>query len=612
MAQYSPPEWSSSGRNAFGIYLEVIKGGVVVEALQLPRSDGRSYVVAGRMETVCDLPLAHPSISRVHAALQFDEQGALFLYDMRSTHGCFVNKKRVLADEFVRLHIGDVLVFGESTRLYAVCGPPELLPAEYESLNLAKFRDRLEKKREVLEKNKQEGNKGASWGFGEDAEEEDESDEESPAESKEDLPDYLRNLKEEEDQPYTSSVSQSQVREKDQRLFQQLQTRIRKMENLKLERSRILAKQHQLDGLSEGQQHTLDRNEQRIDVLMKEIDDLEGRIHAKNDQRTKTIGASGAGARKKRNINEELYGYSSDEDDFYDRTKANQQKIAARKQKVTGSTAGPGVAAATKAPQAPKSEVLTVDSIQANVTVLEGVLAKLQRELTAASAKAASTEAAPDEGKHEEEVDSLDSFMAATTTQLHVSDVDTLLKRKAEAEMELKRQRQLLAVATPALAALPVQKPIAKTMREPAASNSSATSSDKSAPAETTATSPPNKAKTTQPATGVTSKKKDNYLPQPKLTPPETKNSPADKPKAPPASSGIHKSAEKAEAESSASKRRRISGPTLGPPRQVKPGTSGEQHADDASVLEGGDQVWVPPSNQTGDGRTKLNDKFGY
>jgi pSer/pThr/pTyr-binding forkhead associated (FHA) protein len=197
MAEYAPPEWSALGRNAFGIFLEVIKGGLVVASLSLPRTDGRSFVVAGRMETACDLVLAHPSISRVHAALQFDEQGALFLYDLRSTHGCFVNKKRVLAEEFVRLHIGDVVVFGESTRLYAVCGPPELLPAEYESLNLAKFRERLAKKREVQAEKRQEEQRGASWGFGEDAKEEDDpsEEEEDTAKAKEDLPDYLRNVR---------------------------------------------------------------------------------------------------------------------------------------------------------------------------------------------------------------------------------------------------------------------------------------------------------------------------------------------------------------------------------------------------------------------------------
>ncbi|OWZ10742.1 hypothetical protein PHMEG_00016358 [Phytophthora megakarya] len=508
MAQYSPPDWSSTGRNEFGIYLEVIKGGVVVDQLQLPIRADRSYVVAGRMETVCDLALAHPSISRVHAALQFDEQGALFLYDLRSTHGCFVNKRRVLAQEFVRLHIGDVLVLGESSRLYAVCGPPELLPAEYESLNLAKFREKLEKKRESREKMKQEEERGASWGFGEDAEEESEEEEEESAKSKQDLPDYLRNLKE-DDQPYKSSVSQSEVNEKDQRLYQQLQTRIRKMENLKLEKSRILAKQHQLDGLSEGQQRTLDRNEQRIDTLMKEIDDLEGRIHAKNDQRTKTGVVTAV--RKKRNINEELYGYSSDEDDFYDRTKANQQKIAARKQNVTGTAT---VTPTTAAARAPKTEVLTAESIQANVKRLE---------------------------------DTLDSFMAATTTQLCVSEVDTLTTRKTEVEAELKRQRQLLAVATPALATLPMQKSLMNSVEKPV---------------------------------GIS-----------------------------PATSSLEKITN---SESSVSKRRRISGPVMDPPQQTKTTCSKHGGEHDSSVLEGGEQVWVPPVNQTGDGRTKLNDKYGY
>ncbi len=41
-----------------------------------------------------------------------------------------------LLQEFHRLHVGDVIKFGESTRLYALEGPEELRPAEYESENL--------------------------------------------------------------------------------------------------------------------------------------------------------------------------------------------------------------------------------------------------------------------------------------------------------------------------------------------------------------------------------------------------------------------------------------------------------------------------------------------
>ena len=46
------------------------------------------------------------------------------------------------------------------------------------------------------------------------------------------------------------------------------------------------------------------------------------------------------------------------------------------------------------------------------------------------------------------------------------------------------------------------------------------------------------------------------------------------------------------------------------PPPAPKDKTSKE--VDYGSVLEGGDVAWEPPKNQTGDGRTSLNDKFGY
>lgn len=208
MAAYVPPEWGADGANAFGIYLEVIKSGVVVENMALPVDTKKSCVVTGRMEPLCDLVLAHPSISRMHAALQFDAQGALFVRDLESTHGTFLNKKRLPANDFVRLHIGDVLVFGESTRLYAVCGPSELLPQEYDSLNLQKFREKSEKRQEKKAAQHKDlrrtgggsGNDdGASWGFREDAtEEDDDEDEDSDRDEseggKEKLPDYLRNV----------------------------------------------------------------------------------------------------------------------------------------------------------------------------------------------------------------------------------------------------------------------------------------------------------------------------------------------------------------------------------------------------------------------------------
>ncbi|TDH71649.1 hypothetical protein CCR75_001055 [Bremia lactucae] len=572
MTPYSPPEWSSSGRNVFGIYVEVIKCGVVIETIQLPCTKEQSYTMAGRTEGVCDLVLAHPSISRTHAVLQFDEQGALFLYDMHSTHGCFVNKKRIPAEEFVRLHIGDVVGFGESMRLYAICGPPELLPAEYESLNLVKFRERLETKVEET---------GASWGFGNDAEDE-ESEEEILDDKMEELPDYLRNFKE-DDLPYTSRVTPSQVNAKDERLFQQLQTRIRKMENLRIEKGRILAKQNRLDGLTEGQQKTLERNELRIETLLKEIEDLEARIEAKTEQRTKSSTGSG---KKTGNRQEELYDYNSDEDDFYDRTSANQHKIAARKQKVTGRIT---TIHSNSNAKRRTNQVLTAESIHENVMKLEHELQKIQGDLSIASKEIVEKQGFQHQITSNRE-DSLDSFMTETTTQLHANKVDSLLKHKATIETALKRQQHLLVVATPALSALPVVQTLDnKSMDKPVKKSTVV------AIAPVTFTSDSNKL--LNPVSHDECKTSERVC----------SGSTTEKRPMVSSSGTIHK-----KEELNVLKRRRVAGPAMPiKPVQIE-SINRELIGRNAGVLEGGDHVWVPPTNQTGDGRTKLNEKLGY
>ncbi|TMW55620.1 hypothetical protein Poli38472_010502 [Pythium oligandrum] len=571
-APYAPPEWGVDGSNAFNIYMDVIKGGLVVESLTLPPDASKSFVVAGRMEPVCDLVLQHPSISRVHAVLQFDIHGALFVKDMNSTYGTFVNKKRLVPNQFERLHIGDIVVFGESTRMYALCGPAELLPEEYDSANLQAFRARLEKKqneaRSMGRREKPEEESGASWGFGEDAEEED--DEDSDEEDKKashkgrggesDLPSYLRGLKE-RDRAYESSVKASDVSEKDQKLFQQLQTKIKKMENLETEKSRILAKQNDLQGLSEGQEMTLERNNARIEALQKEIESLEDQLHARNAQREKS--RSAVATKKKTTRKEDArYDYDSDEDDFYDRTKANQRKQQERLQ-VPGHQSGVAPVKAS-APQ-----TLTAESIQKTISELKKELAAVVQEC----ARAASSEQG--ESKTEDEVDALDAFMQATTQQLQQSERVSLETKRKELEAQLKQQEQLLAIAMPALAAVPTPTP---TVMEKVASPPR---QEATTPVQKESMEPLDAEKTRERAPPVPERTQEKVVKK-DLAP---VTAPADEPQP---------------------KKRRVMGPTLPPPP-----SSGSYRSTDGE-LEGGERVWVPPSNQTGDGRTALNDKYGY
>lgn len=81
----------------------------------------KSLWVVGRLP-ICDLSLEHQSISRYHAVIQSRQDGSLLLYDMDSSHGTSLNKTALPPRRHVRLTNGDMIRFGQSTRIYIVQG----------------------------------------------------------------------------------------------------------------------------------------------------------------------------------------------------------------------------------------------------------------------------------------------------------------------------------------------------------------------------------------------------------------------------------------------------------------------------------------------------------
>jgi len=80
----------------------------------------KSYVLFGRNAAMTDIKLEHPSISRRHALIGHGSSGNIYVMDLGSSHGTFVNKQRLKKKKRHPLRDGYIIKFGASTREYIV------------------------------------------------------------------------------------------------------------------------------------------------------------------------------------------------------------------------------------------------------------------------------------------------------------------------------------------------------------------------------------------------------------------------------------------------------------------------------------------------------------
>ncbi|KAI5634261.1 FHA domain-containing protein [Phthorimaea operculella] len=170
--------------------LEVIKSGTLVDNIALNK---KPYYVFGRLAN-CDVVMAHPTISRHHAVLQYkafaaegEPASGWYLYDLGSTHGTFLNKEKLKPNHYTRVRVGHQIKFGTSTRIYIVLGPDfdcegesdlTVTEIKQKAQEMKLDRDRLikeaieQRERAKLEEERRKEEQGIDWGMGEDAEEE--------------------------------------------------------------------------------------------------------------------------------------------------------------------------------------------------------------------------------------------------------------------------------------------------------------------------------------------------------------------------------------------------------------------------------------------------------
>jgi hypothetical protein len=469
---YEVPEWG--GPSSADFSLEVLKDGAIVDVVDCR---GRGCVTLGRTPDN-DVVLEHPSSSRTHAVIQFARGAAeAFVFDNGSTHGTFVNKRRLKARVHAPVFVGDQIRFGQSSRVFVVSGAAELMPEEglsrderrrLRALETMSEAERTKEHAERAELEKRDdataGRRDVNWGMG------DEDD--APSESEAAL--RLAAL---DWRDHAGALTEKQEKQKEK-----IRRKEEKVRALRLESERISAKESDSTPLTQGQRVTLARNESAVEKLEEEIEDADEALN--ESIRASVAGGAGArGAKKKSrrrdalgSDSEELYGSDSD-DDFYDRTASAAERRRKKAQKAQAAKAEKHKHArdgSRKEASAAPVAVETAATLWEKKRVAAAALEASRRALAACEAKALgvaiSQEASSsflaeceamalggatsfpekeEKGKDAEKADDLDAFMASVARARDVEATASASRRVAEAETELKRLDRLLRLADP-------------------------------------------------------------------------------------------------------------------------------------------------------------------
>uniref|UniRef100_A0A9J7YJI6 Solute carrier family 4 member 1 adaptor protein n=1 Tax=Cyprinus carpio carpio TaxID=630221 RepID=A0A9J7YJI6_CYPCA len=569
---YTEPPWGSVPDISYSF--ELLKNGAILDTVPLTQS---SYFVVGRLP-VCDVSLEHPSISRYHAVVQYrgragqdgvlGEEKGFYAYDLGSTHGTFVNKNKIPPKTYIRLRVGHVLKFGGSTRLFILQGPEFDEEAESE-LTVTELRERARKQREELEKR--------MMGDGSDEEEEKEGSEVSATtrSSSEDTGcSWGMEDDENEENPFATEFQEDQEaaylkdpkkalqgfydREGEELEFEYEE----KGQGTWLCRIKLPVDDAMGRQLVAEVTHSGKKKEAAVQCCLEACRILEARGLLRQEAVSRK--------RKKKNWEDEDF-YDSDDDTFLDRTGAVEKKRTERMKK------------AGKIQERP----VTYESLLAKLAEVEKELADTEKRLSS-SGKGISSSLTEDP---------LDAFMSVVRSETALDGVERkkLHVHVAELKKEGQRLRKLADLAKPTQ--LPSLQP-------------SSQSTDTENPKKLSlpmfgAMKGGSKFKLKTGTIGTLPPKRTNLPPElfnmkemPSVGEEEEEEEDEKSKKTEDAVTDgdmeVAQSAEMTSSEHSSADR--------------PPVTMSKQYPEDDPDY----CVWVPPSGQTGDGRTHLNDKYGY
>lgn len=489
---YTPPEWSGHPSIEGDFSLELIVKGEVRARVPL-HTQSKEYFVIGRARQ-CDVSLekTEPRASRLHCILQCKkDKPELYVYDLGSSHGTMLNNRHIPARSWEEIRVGQQLRFcaekpGPTDCIAVLCGPEEGMDDEGE-VDLEEYRAQSAKERDQFQRDQEKDllrrkrakaeriyaekkkhftlnhyaekakefmkEKAAAeeedrkklhevtWGMTEDA-----------VAGGEDLSDEALKLMDSVGgigiDP-EKVLSLPNVTEKQSSLCAKLEQKRRKLANLNKEKERLERKvsaqnrnkvsdmSTEFDMEAAGPNNSAQALEamQRVEA---KIDQVTEEICEQSDNILLSLGLKTAKASKKiRRAREALYDtnlYSTEDDDFFDRTNDEVNQKKAKVEDLGAIDAG--------LPDFDKVE--TLQSLEVKVKVLQTERARLNTQLATERAIGARKSAPAPVGEEEDE---LDAFMKATHKGLSGERETKLQSRLEIVEQRYEEATKLLAVA---------------------------------------------------------------------------------------------------------------------------------------------------------------------
>eukprot|EP00824_Muranothrix_gubernata_P003221 TRINITY_DN13946_c0_g1_i2.p1 TRINITY_DN13946_c0_g1~~TRINITY_DN13946_c0_g1_i2.p1 ORF type:complete len:671 (+),score=166.47 TRINITY_DN13946_c0_g1_i2:55-2067(+) len=425
---YVEPYWSSKPTEKYS--LEVLKDGAILETIDIT---SKPFFLLGRMQDLCDIAVENPSVSRKHCVLQHKDTGEVFLYDLGSTHGTFLNKHLLAPFTYAQFKIGDMFRLGQSTRMYILNGPEELTEnlegdatigtlskksSEGQSKRLSKkqiFDRRVEQiKKLAAEREKQKiqfkhtsEEEGISWGFDEDAEEVSESESSDyDIGSKLDL----------------EKIKGKDLTDKQKGIVAKIEGFQKKIENLKTESGNLRKKGY--EEMSDGQRNRVLNIDNKVEELQIKVEEQEDNLRTS---------LKGEGGKKDHSaFYRKLEEVDSEEDEYFDRAKFNT--FNKRRKQV----------------DVPNAPAETYESLKFKLETLISQRQKFMEEMENIGSKKA---------KREDEEDALDAFMKSNEVNLTQEKAKKLASQISEISNEIEKCNAMLSMATPSYFKMQKQGP---------------------------------------------------------------------------------------------------------------------------------------------------------